>query len=283
MSNAKDSLPKVGTALRKLGAALLVLSTFSVFIACSQPSKPTDTDPEPEGENLEAKQLLQGVWLDGETEEVLFKAEGDTIYFADNTSQPAYFRFMGDSIEWGPNTYLVTMQTEHIFRFCNLNGDEVQLVKGDSTNTFQAESISEEPRVITTTQVINTDSVVMYGGQRYHWYITVNPTRNRVTHTTYTADGVAVEKVYYDNIIHVSVFKGNQRLYTRDFNKRAYSDDVPEDFLEQSILGNIRFDHVDAQGFHFNATVCIPDGESCYMIETLISFDGQLTLNLIEY
>ena len=26
----------------------------------------------------------------------------------------------------------------------------------------------------------------------------------------------------------------------------------------------------------------LPDGESCYMIETLISFDGQLTMKLLE-
>ena len=100
--------------------------------------------------------------------------------------------------------------------------------------------------------------------------------------TTYTPDGVAVEKAYYDNIIHVSLFHNNQRLFTRDFNKQAYAADIPEDFLQQSILGNITFDKVDAQGFHFDATVCIPDGESCYMIETLISFDGQLTMKLLE-
>ena len=264
-------------------AALLFLCMM--LASCGPQEKNTDGPLVPDSlqENIEAKQMLQGVWLDNETEEVVMKADGDTIYFADDTNQPAYFRIMGDSIELGANSYLITKQTEHNFWFCNPAGDEVQLVKGDSTDLYQAASISEEPRVIATSHVINLDSVVMYGGQRYHWYITVNPTRYRVTRTTYTADGVAVEKVYYDNIIHVSVFKGNQRLFTRDFNKQAYAADVPEDFLVQSILGNIRFDHVDAQGFHFDATVCIPDGESCYMIETLVGFDGNLALNLIEY
>jgi hypothetical protein len=93
---------------------------------------------------------------------------------------------------------------------------------------------------------------------------------------------VAVEKEFFDNIIHVSLFKLNQRLFTRDFNKQAYAENVPADFLSQSVLGNIRYSHVDARGFHFYATICIPDGEQCYMVETLVGFDGQLSLKLME-
>jgi len=233
-------------------------------------------------ENREAKAMLQGVWTDPQTSEVVFKADGDTIYFADATSLPAYFRIVGDSIELGPNKYYISMQTEHNFQFRNPGGDEVRLEKHDATDDEQPEFVEQAPQIISTTQVVNLDSVVMYSGQRYHWYITVNPTRYRVMRTTYTPDGVAVEKVYYDNIIHVSLFKGNQRLFTRDFNKQAFAAEVPGDFLEQSILGNITFDKVDAKGFHFYSTVCIPDGESCYMIETLISFTGQLTTRLVE-
>lgn len=233
-------------------------------------------------ENREAKALLQGVWQDSETEETVLRATGDTIYYADETSQPAYFRILGDSIQLGPNTYRIVKQTEHNFWFENHAGDEVRLQKADEAELDAAAFTSDEPQIISATEVHSQDSVVMYGGQRYHWYITVNPTRYRVTRTAFTPDGVAVEKVFYDNIIHVSVFKGNQRLYIRDFNKAAYSSDIPEDFLAQSILGNIRYSHTDARGFHFYATVCIPDGERCYMVETLIGFDGQLTMKLFE-
>ena len=264
---------------RGLGRLFLVLSLLS----CGQKEQKGDVSmsDEPQ-ENREAKAMLQGVWLDSETDEPFFKAEGDTIFFADATSRPAYFRIVGDSIELGPNTYYISKQTAHNFQFRNPGGDVVQLVKRDETDEEQPEFVEQAPKIISTTEVINLDSVVMYGGQRYHWYITVNPTRYRVMRTTYTPDGIAVEKAYYDNIIHVSLFHNNQRLFTRDFNKQAYAANVPEDFLQQSILGNITFDEVDAQGFHFDATVCIPDGESCYMIETLISFDGQLTMKLLE-
>lgn len=270
-------------ANKKYTQDLLALLFFLFLFSCGQKEQKGDASAKDEPqENREAKALLQGVWLDSESDEPFFKAEGDTIFFADATNQPAYFCIVGDSIRIGNSTYPITFQTEHNFQFRNPGGDEVKLVKRDETNEEQPEFIEQAPQIISTTEVINLDSVVMYGGQRYHWYITVNPTRYRVMRTTYTPDGVAVEKIYYDNIIHVSLFHNNQRLFTRDFNKQAYASNVPDDFLQQSILGNITFDKVDAQGFHFNAIVCIPDGESCYMIETLISFNGQLTMKLLE-
>ncbi|MBQ9355969.1 MAG: DUF4738 domain-containing protein [Prevotella sp.] len=259
--------------------AILIL----MLASCGQPDKPKNSAAgNPVQENTAAKSMMQGAWLDSETEESVFRVEGDTVFFADGTSLPAYFRVVGDSIELGVNTYHITKQTEHNFWFENHAGDEVRLVKRDSTNLDQPDFVSQEPQVITATEVVNLDSVVMYGGQRYHWYVTVNPTRYKVVRTTYTPEGVAVENVYYDNIIHVSVFKGAQKIYGHDFNKQAYSSDVPEDFLAQSILGNIRFSHVDSEGFHFNATVCIPDGAQCYMVENLIDFNGQMSMKLIE-
>lgn len=293
MRNEKRIVPWLKSLVRRTknrcGHCSLLIAHCSFIImlllawSCGQ-QQPKPTTTAKVQENREAKAMLQGVWQDAETDEVLFMAEGDTVYFADPTSMPAYFRIVGDSIELGPNTYRISKQTAHNFWFKNHAGDEVRLVKRDEADDSeeQPDLSDQEPQIISTTQVVNLDSVVMYGGQRYHWYVTVNPTRYRVTRTTYTPDGVAVENVYYDNIIHVSVFKGNQRLYSRDFNKKDFANNVPEDFLAQSILGNIRFDGVDAKGFHFNATVCIPDGESCYMVETLISLDGQLSMKLLE-
>ncbi len=293
MRNEKRIVPGLKSLVRRTknrcGHCSLLIAHCSFIImlllawSCGQ-QQPKPTTTAKVQENREAKAMLQGVWQDAETDEVLFMAEGDTVYFADPTSMPARFRIVGDSIELGPNTYRISKQTAHNFWFKNHAGDEVRLVKRDEADDSeeQPDLSDQEPQIISTTQVVNLDSVVMYGGQRYHWYVTVNPTRYRVTRTTYTPDGVAVENVYYDNIIHVSVFKGNQRLYSRDFNKKDFANNVPEDFLAQSILGNIRFDGVDAKGFHFNATVCIPDGESCYMVETLISLDGQLSMKLLE-
>ena len=182
-------------------------------------------------ENLEAKALLQGIWIEDETDEVSFRAEGDTIYYPDSTSQPAHFMI----------------------------------------------------EILSVSEVLKMDSVVTFGSERYHWYIAVNPTKYRVVKTTYNSDGVGVDNVYYDNIIHVSLYNGSVCLFSRDFKKQMFEDMIPKKFLEQAILGNMQFDHADARGCHFNATLCIPDGASCYLVDILIGKDGQISMKLLEY
>ena len=131
-------------------------------------------------------------------------------------------------------------------------------------------------------EVVKIDSVVNYDGKRYHWYIAVNPTRYRVTKTGYNGEGVAVENVYFDNIIHISLYQGSNCLFSRDFKKSMYEGEVPPSFLEQAILGNMQYNLIDSHGVHFDATLCIPDEASCYLVETLIGFDGKFTLKLVE-
>ena len=57
---------------------------------------------------------------------------------------------------------------------------------------------------------------------------------------------------------------------------------VPETFLNEAILVNMEYSHADAQGLYFNATLCIPDGASCYLIQTLITYTGQMTMQVLE-
>ena len=258
------------------GSVVLLL-----LAACRQQQATSEKAPV-ETENLEAKAMLQGIWVERGTDEVSFRAEGDSIYYPDVTSQTTAFRIVGDSIELGGNRYHIVQQTEHRFCFRNQAGDEVELVKSEQADDTLA-FVHRQPEMLTVNEVVKFDSVVNYNGKRYHWYIAVNPTRRRVTKMTYNSEGVGVENIYYDNVIHIGLFQGAQRLYSQNFNKQMYSADVPQDFLEQAILGNMQFDRVDADGFHFNATICIPDGISCYMVETLVGFDGQVTMKLLEY
>ena len=143
--------------------------------------------------------------------------------------------------------------------------------------------VHDTPHIMTYTHQVKTDSVVSYSGERYHWYIAINPTKYKVVKHSYSDDGVEVDNVYYDNIMHISVYKGAQKLYSSDFRKSQYSKYVPADFLEQAVLGNMEFSSIDAAGLHFNATLCIPDGASCYLVETLISYKGELSMKTIEY
>jgi hypothetical protein len=260
-----------------LGCAVCLL-----LVGCrhKQVNKPLDNK-----ENEEAKALLQGIWVDEESDDVSFKAKGDTIYYPDTTSVPVYFKIINDTLVLhGAEVvkYPIVKQAAHIFWFKNQNGDLLKLTKSDDPND---ESLFENrhPKPVSVDHVVKRDTVVMHGDERYHCYVYINPTRYKVNKVSYNDDGVEVDNVYYDNIIHISVFHGAEQLYSRDFNKQMFKGMVPDRFLVQSILSNMEFDSVDNSGFHFNATICIPDGASCYMVGITISFKGQMKMELMDY
>lgn len=234
-------------------------------------------------ESIEAKAMMQGIWLDEESGDVAFHVKGDTIFYSDSTSIPAYFRIVKDSLVLASGTkYGIVKQTEHLFWFINQSGDVVKLVKSDNAEDEKS-FVHDRPKVLTFTHQVKLDSVVMYNGERYHWYIAINPTKYKVTKRSYTDDGIEVENAYYDNIMHISVFHGSQRLYTCDLKKQMYGNLVPKDFLSEAILSNMEYSHADDDGLHFNATICIPDGASCYLVESIVSYKGQMTMKVIEY
>ena len=227
--------------------------------------------------------MLQGVWVDAETGDVSFQVKGDTIFYSDTTSMPAYFKIIGDSLVLGSGTsYAVVKQSPNLFWFTNQNGDMVKLQKSDDP-AVGLEFVRDKPQVLTYTQQVKKDSVVMFNGERYHWYVAINPTKYKVVSRTYNDDGLEVENVYYDNIMHISVFHGSRQLFSSDIRKQDYKELIPANFLEEAILSAMDFTHIDAEGLHFNATVCRPDGASCYMVDTQIAFTGQQTMKLLEY
>ena len=250
---------------------------MALLVACNQNS--SSVLPE----DKEAKAMLQGTWVDEESGDVSFRVNGDTIYYSDATSMPAYFRIYEDSLYLGSGTaYGIVKQTEHLFWFNNQNGDLLKLQKSDGA---EDDSVSEHqaPSVLTYTHQVKIDSVVAYNNNRYHWYIAINPTKYKVAKRTFNEDGLEVENVYYDNIMHISVFLGANKLFSSDFRKQQYKGLVPESFLDDAILANMEYSHIDADGLHFNATLCIPDGASCYMVETTISYTGVSSMKLVEY
>ena len=235
-------------------------------------------------EDTEAEAMLQGIWVDNDTEEVTFKVKSDTIFYPDTTSLPATFKIYGDTLVIGVSAkFPIVKQAAHLFWFKNQNGDLVKLVRSDNPEDSLVFE-HDKPRVMSiVTEVTKKDTVVLYNEERYHSYIAINPTKYKVLRTTYNTDGVGVDNVYYDNIIHLSVFRGSVQLYSRDLRKQMFAKFVPKQFLEQSILSNMSFNKVDAEGFHFDTTLCMPDGATCYLLDTKISFSGQMTMELLEY
>ena len=86
-------------------------------------------------EDLTAKQLLQGIWLDDDTELPLLRVEGDSIYYADPQNMHAAFRVVHDSIYVIGNTtaaYKIDRQTEYSFWFHSLDDEIVKLHKSEN-------------------------------------------------------------------------------------------------------------------------------------------------------
>jgi hypothetical protein len=255
---------------------LLTISMLMVvLVACNQNNSSSLPD------DKEAKAMLQGAWVDEESGDVTFRVNGDTLYFADATSMPTYFRIYEDSLYLASGTaYGIVKHTDHLFWFNNQNGDLLKLRKSDSSDDTDVDAT---PSVLTYTHQVKIDSVVAYKNERYHWYIAINPTKYKVSKRSYNEDGLEVENVYYDNIMHISVFQGAHKIYSSDFHKKQYQGLVPAAFLDEAILANMEYSSIDAEGLHFNATLCIPDGATCYMVESTISYTGALSMKLVEY
>lgn len=262
-----------------LNAVLYMLSFLFMAVACGQKK---DTHAATVQEDKEAKQLLQGVWLNEDDESVVFKAEGDTIFYPDSVSQPVYFQIFHDTLVLhGANIskYTIVKQSAHVFRFRNASGDIVNLVKSedrDDNTLFH----DVQPLPLNQGRLIKRDSVLIYGKDRYHSYVQVNPTSYKVVKATYSDEGVEQDNVYYDNIVHVSVYQGNKRLFSKDFRKQDFAAFTPKDFLKQSILSDIELLGMDTRGVIYRATLVIPDSPSSFLVELVVGFGGKLRMDV---
>lgn len=233
-------------------------------------------------ENRVAKKMLQGVWVNEDEDEPAFRVKGDTIYYPDSTSMPVYFQVVKDTLVLrGTNvvSYPIVKQVAHLFVFRNQMGDVITLQKTTDSaylRFFQTKKVV----VLNQQRLIKRDSIVMHAGERYHYYVQVNPTSYKVVKSSFNDDGVEVENVYYDNIVHLGVFNGNRRLYSRDFRKQDFSLKVPEQALRQSVLSDIVYVKSDSEGLHFSASVCIPDSPSSYVVELIVDYQGRMKMQI---
>ena len=91
-----------------------------------------------------------------------------------------------------------------------------------------------------------------------------------------------IENIYYDNIIHISIFKGAQKLFSKDFTKSDFAEAVPENMLRQSILSDIVLMSLKDDGFHYQTQLAIPDSPSSFIVELIISYDGKTDVRLFK-
>ena len=153
-------------------------------------------------ENKEAKSLLEGIWLDDNTETALLRVKGDTLFYADAATAPVAFKIIGESlITYGARTngYKIEKQGEHIFWFHSAVGDVIRLHKSDTENDSLAFIHTREIPVYN--EVIKKDSVVTYDNVRYRGYVYINPSKIKVMRPGVSEEGLGVDNVYY-GLVH---------------------------------------------------------------------------------
>lgn len=264
--------------IRKQSVFFLLIGLVLFFVACGQ--RGNDRKEEVVQENLEAKKNLQGIWLDDDGDDVAFRIKGDSVFFPDSTSMPAYFRVEKDSfVVVGGNTvkYHIVKQTPHLFVFVNQNGERVKLVKTDDESYLDLFA-PKTFLAVNQNRIVKRDTVLYHGAEKYHCYVQVNPTTYKVFKSSYNDDGVEVDNVYHDNIVNVNIYHGSRKIFGRDFRKEDFKEQVPHEFLKQSILSDIVFKKVDADGVHYKVVLAMPDSSMSYQVEVIISLEGKMTI-----
>jgi|WetSurMetagenome_2_1015567.scaffolds.fasta_scaffold51415_2 hypothetical protein len=263
------------------------LNIFYIFIflafctACHETKKINNGRKE----SLQAKRMLAGVWLDDDTDEPYFQVKGDTIYYPDVHDAPVYFKVIRDTLyTFGKKIakYKIDRQTNDEFWFHSFSDNIVKIYKSDDPEDSLAFHQHRTEVIPTYNHVVKRDSVIFYKGDRYHAYVYINPSNIKVKKTSYNEDGFSVDNEYYDNIMHICVYQGKHMVYGSDLNKMVFSKLMPVDFLKSAIFSDMQFIGVSSKGFLYQASVCIPEGSECNIVNVYIDFKGHLTMKLGE-
>jgi hypothetical protein len=248
--------------------------------SCSgQPQK----KEEMEKEDLIAKEWLQGTWIDDMTETPLFTAKGDTIYYIDEPAVPVAFKIIEDTLKtYGRkvSNYHIKKQGKSFIWIQSFMGDILQLSKAE--NSQDSLWIPRQTPKEKTNNVISKDNVVHYNNQRFRGYVYINPTNIKVHQPEITEEGLEIENIYYDNIIHICVYEGKNKLFGRDMKKQDFESLIPAEYYQRAILSDMEFGGVNAKGYQYQATLCIPNSASCYLVNISITKDGDITYELVQ-
>ena len=257
-----------------------VLICISLMSSCSgQPQK----KEEMEKEDLIAKEWLQGTWIDDMTETPLFTAKGDTIYYIDEPAAPVAFKIIEDTLKTYSqkvSNYHIKKQGKSFIWIQSFMGDILQLSKAE--NSQDSLWIPRQTPKEKTDNVISKDNVVHYNNQRFRGYVYINPTNIKVHQPEITEEGLEIENIYYDNIIHICVYEGKNKLFGRDMKKQDFESLIPAEYYQRAILSDMEFGGVNAKGYQYQATLCIPNSASCYLVNISITKDGDITYELVQ-
>ena len=233
-------------------------------------------------EDKVAKELLQGMWVDDSSDKPVLSVIGDTLRYADQNAAPVLFKIIRDSIYLlGDDTisYKIARQGENTFWINTAIDELMKLHRSDyEEDRLAFRPQQDQVQVNVIQQYVEKDSVIVYDDVRYRGYVFINPSRYKVVRTLYDENGIGVESVYYDNIIHICVYNGAYELYGRDINKQMFSDYVDAESLSSSILSDMDFVAVDEAGYHYRAMLTVPESAVSQVLELVISPQGTLQI-----
>lgn len=255
-------------------------ATLLLILSCSQQPHTKKIIQE----DRAAKRMLQGIWINEDGEDVAFRVKGDTIFYPDTTSLPVYFQIIDDTLVLHgakEAKYHIQKQAEHLFVFENQSGEHITLTKSEDASDIYYFG-SRKTIALNQRQLIKRDSVIKAGELQYHYYVQVNPTTYKVVKTAYNDEGVGVDNVYYDNIVHLSIYQGARRIYSSNFAKGDFTDLVPKEYLSQSILSDITFYKSTADSMIFIASLAIPDASTSFQIKVIIYNNGKRKMQVFD-
>ena len=233
--------------------------------------------------NLLSVKKLQGVWLDDDTEIPVMKVKNDTVILSVRTESSYRFAVSADTLfvrDADHTVYFIKQLTDQNFCFFTSLGDTVRLHKAEDESVW----VTSSPSVLQPTEVLKKDSVIMYEGKRYRGYAYINPSTRKVVVPEVSGEGLIVDNVYYDNVIHICVFQGKEKICSKDITRDMFSEVVPANFLNHSILSDMSFVGVGADCYFYRAVICSASshGASCYYVKIGINREGALSFRLYQ-
>ena len=154
----------------------------------------------------------------------------------------------------------------------------MKLYKSEEPNDSLAFSVKMLEEMPIYNEKTEKDSVIIYNGTRYRAYVYINPSKIKVIKTSYSEEGIGMDNIYYDNVMHICVYEGRKSLFASDITKQMFEHVIPTDFLTQSILSDMNFTGIDSKGYHYQAMLCIPESAVCNIANLTISFEGKLSI-----
>lgn len=259
--------------------ALLTLIVLSLVLAGCGKKTAAETAP---AEDAKAKAMLAGVWVDANEGNAVFQVKGDSIFYPDSTSQPVRFAVYADTlVMYGSNVtkYKILRQEQHLLELRIPSGDVLKVVK--SEDPYDAEGFERSEQVeLNQRQLIKRDTVVAHNDKKYHCYVQVNPTSFKVLRSSYNDDGMAVDHVFYDNIIHLAVYSGADKLFSRDFRKQDFASVVPENMLPQCVLSDMLLDGIDEKGVHYATHLAVPESPASFIVDLVVAYNGRFSMSV---